>query len=249
MGRIETRFGSDTARNVPRTVYQCGTCVGIPASGSVGSNGALTLTTAHEIVYPIVWLYFPTGAVYAGSVAGFYFVVMSSTSVGVIYNNIYIPGTNLPMNIPSAPTPIVAAGPGGYTQSTAEITLHSWVIPGGLLGKNGIHSFNLNSHHYNSAGSKILRSYLVNDDLGGGATLTTTAQGYYMGAFANAGSLAKQIAMYNTSPGTTATSPSNTRTTANVDTSVSASFKITCSLAVATDYMIITLCAGIVIPN
>jgi hypothetical protein len=97
----------------------------------MAANGAVTLGTALSAIYSFgLWLYFPSGAVYAGSAAGLYWCVMSSTTVGTVYNNIHIPGTNSP-DPPTSPTAVVAAGPGAYTGATSEITVWSYTMPRG----------------------------------------------------------------------------------------------------------------------
>src|SRR3972149_1966878 len=128
----------------------------IPSSGSMAANGAVTLTTALPNTYPDIYLYFPTNKVYAGSVAGFYYVVMNSTTAGTLYNNTYAPETNEPV-IPASPTPIVAAGPGAYTQSTSEITAVSVNIVGGAMGKNGIVKQEATVFALNNANSKTVK--------------------------------------------------------------------------------------------
>ena len=140
------------------TVLTGGTPSGIPSSGSVAANGALTVTTAFLETYSDgVWLFFPAGAVYAGSVAGLYWVVMSSTTLGTVYNNVLsLPGNDHP---PATLTPIVAAGPGAYTQVVAtDITVRSVVMPGDTMGEDGMLTFKSLLRHNDSAGSKTWRA-------------------------------------------------------------------------------------------
>jgi len=118
---------------------------GVAPSGSVGNNGALTLGTALDYVYgptgisPGIWLYFPTGAVYAGSLAGSYWCVMTSTTLGTIYNNILpIPGEDFP---PTTPYPVIATGPGAYTGVTTEVPVKALTIFANSVGEFG----NMNS--------------------------------------------------------------------------------------------------------
>ena len=54
--------------------YQSGLPIIMPSSGSIGTNGALTLNTALPQIYANCYMYFPVGAVFAGSAAGLYFV-------------------------------------------------------------------------------------------------------------------------------------------------------------------------------
>lgn len=133
-----------------------------PTSGTVGANGALSGIVALTGIYQC-WMYFPAGAVYSGSVAGMYYVAMSSTTAGTIYNNIltngipYIPGVG---NNPAL-VPIVAAGPGAYTQTTSFpfINMLSITIPGGSLGLNGQIKITYQGRCANNANAKGLLAY------------------------------------------------------------------------------------------
>jgi len=116
----------------------------LPSSGSVGNNGALTLTTALPETYPNCYMWFEAGVVYAGSVAGMYYVEMVSTTQGIIY-------AEMLDGLPTAhenPTALVTTGPGAYTQifgtSAATNSIKILAIPfaGGSLGKQGNLLFN-----------------------------------------------------------------------------------------------------------
>ena len=113
---------------------------GIPSSGSVGNNGALTLTTAFPRIFSRgIYLYFPAGAISSGSAAGLYWTVMSSTTAGTIYNNLYSPSsTTVPSSVAS-PTAFSTTGPGAYTQTiNTNISLASFNIQGNLMGARGV---------------------------------------------------------------------------------------------------------------
>lgn len=56
---------------------------GIAPSGTVAADGTITLGTALPIAFPQIMLYLPAGAISGGS-AGFYFVEMSSSTLGVV---------------------------------------------------------------------------------------------------------------------------------------------------------------------
>jgi hypothetical protein len=135
----------------PITVYKSGLLIGIAGSGSIGNNGALTLTTALSTTYSGgLYLYFPANAISAGSAAGFYWTVMSSTTAGTVFNNVYTPGSN-PVR-PASNTAFSTTGPGAYTGSTAEITAISTTIPANCMVVTSVLGIN-----NNSAGSKNYR--------------------------------------------------------------------------------------------
>ena len=102
----------------------------MPSSGSIGNNGALSGLTAFAITLPPCYMYFPVNTIAAGVAAGLYYVVMSSTTAGTIYNNTYTSG--IP-TIPASPTAFSTTGPGAYTQSTSETTVLTWTLPGATL--------------------------------------------------------------------------------------------------------------------
>jgi hypothetical protein len=117
------------------TFFQNGIAMIHPSSGSIGDNGALTLTTALPRIYANCYMYFPADKIAVGVPAGAYFVQMTSTTVGTIFNNTYTSGKP---TIPTSPTAFATTGPGAYTQTTgSDITLLSFTLPGGAMGKNG----------------------------------------------------------------------------------------------------------------
>lgn len=124
---------------VPRTLLASGIAIGRPPSGTVGANGDLDLDTSTTIGgYALskgAYLHFPTGALYSGSVAGFYWTVMTDGTNGTVYDNRL--GSKYPTEAPSPLVPIVSDAIGTYTPSTSRLDLPSLIIPGGLMGKNG----------------------------------------------------------------------------------------------------------------
>jgi hypothetical protein len=148
------------------TLAQTNVPAGNAPSGTMAANGAVTLGTALPYIMPSLFLYFPAGAVFAGSAAGFYYCQMSSTTVGVVYNNLMgvIPVT------PANPTPIVAAGPGAYTGVTTALTVFSCQVPANTLLPNGQLRVNYGAVYTNSAGNKTLARTL------GGNTLATSTR-------------------------------------------------------------------------
>lgn len=109
----------------------------IAPTGTMANNGAITLGTAAPTIYSNAFIFLPAGAIAAGvpAAAAWLFCQMSSTTVGVVFNNTYTSG--LP-TIPSSPTAFVTTGPGAYTGVTSAVQGPTITIPGGLLGINGI---------------------------------------------------------------------------------------------------------------
>ncbi len=114
-------------------LYQVGLPVGLPPSGTLASNGALTLGTALDQIYPSIYFYMPAG-VFTGSAAGMYYASCSSTTVCTLYQNQYTSG------VPNVPTNLIpiTTGAGAYTQTTATyITVMSFTMPAGVMGTTG----------------------------------------------------------------------------------------------------------------
>jgi hypothetical protein len=117
------------------TWYSAAIPIGVPSSGSIGDNGALTVDTPFPSSYSAAYLFFPTNAIFAGSAAGLYYTKMQTTQTGTIFNDILVPG-NVPIVL-TKPTPIVATGPGAYAQIGDIIPLLTIEMEGNSIGING----------------------------------------------------------------------------------------------------------------
>jgi len=212
----------------------------LPSSGSVGANGALTLTTNVSLSGGYTWgcyMYFPAGACYSGSVAGLYYVVMSSINAGTIYNNIYTTGTPA---VPASPTAIVDAGPGAYTQTTGQVALMSQTIPANAMGRNGLLMCDPGFLFPNNGNNKTVSLYF-GASVVYGKTRTISTTEVPLIDIRNAGVTNRQVSKFaqGAGPGTSLTS-GVTRTA--IDTTAAVSLEFRAQLAVATDY--IELIAG-----
>ena len=213
---------------------------GVPSSGSIGNNGALTGLTAFPVTYPDMFLYFPAGAIAAsgpGSAAGMYYVQMSSATAGTIFNNQPVAGAPA---IPASPTPFVTTGPGAYTQTTgSQLTVLSSTIAAAALGANGELRTLISTSTAATAGAKnafaALGGVSVWQYTIGGASSAACEAGFHM---QNCGKFNRQFstpATVNFTQG--AVGVNGTRST--VDTSVAQPFALTIQLATATDYAVI----------
>jgi hypothetical protein len=201
----------------------------LPSSGSIGNNGSLTLTTALDTTYANAYMYFPANAIAAGVAAGLYFVQMSSTTVGTIYNNTYTSGKQ---SIPSSPTAFVTTGPGAYTQTTgADINLILTTLPGSSLGSNGSLFVFPQEVVSSSANNKIFRlkldSTTTNTHLG-----TTIGQSSSPMVVRNKGVQNRNVSNNATGFTTGGTGPVHT----TLDTSSDITLTLTANLANASDY-------------
>lgn len=120
--------------------------VGLAPTGTMANNGAVTLGTALNTTYAACYLYYPAGAVAAGvpASADFLYTVMSSTTVGQVFNNSM--SANLDTNgmptAPASPTAFATTGPGAFTGTTGSaITLYTLTVPAAAMGTNGLYRY------------------------------------------------------------------------------------------------------------
>jgi len=228
----------------PIILAQSGVPICIAPTGTMAANGAVTLGTALGSALTALWMYFPSGAVFSGSAAGFYFTAMSNTTVGTVYTNTYTPGTNS-YDIPASPTAVSAAGPGAYTGVTSEVTAVSLVLPGGLMGKNGSLSAVILTDINSNANAKSYALKFGNTTIKNVSLANTNASQQFI-QVTNRGAAAKQVGFTpaQTSGFATATSPLVYSTE---DTSANVTVVVTLTHTAATDY--VTLSAHTIIVN
>lgn len=231
-----TAFANPTVAGVGQNsgsflLFQFTVPVGIACTGTVGANGALTLGTALISTYNIgLYLYFPAGAVFSGSAAGFYFCTMSSTTAGTIFNNVM---GALPV-VPTSPIAVVDAGPGAYTGVTSAIDAVTYSIPGKSIGKNGSLIYNYETSNNNSVNNKSYTT-LLGGTIFIGATRTTSTHENFTSRMRNIGSESRQSLFAATE---SSTSTSTVFVNGSVDTTAAQNFVMRCQLANATDNML-----------
>ncbi len=209
---------------------------GIPmikvSSGSIGNNGALTAITALPLTYASCYLYLPAAAISAGSTAGWYYAVMSSTTAGTIYNNTYTTGVP---SVPSSPTAFATTGPGAFTGDTTEQGA-SITLPGNALGANGgfevWHTYSMTS----SANNKTCR---VRWDGSSGTqfaqpVLTTSVSENYITRVYNRGATNKQV-VFATAAGTPVGASNGSPVTGAIDSTADTTIFISVHNANAAD--------------
>lgn len=161
---------------------------GIPfvlTSGSMGNNGALTLTTAVATAYPNAYVYMPAGAISAGSTAGWYYAVFSTTTAATVYNNTYTSGTP---TIPGSPTAFSTTGPGAFTFSTgSSYTGVTATLAANTLGINGSVELIWTATANNSANAKYARALFGGQTPAGATAFTTQGSGRWNATVQNRG--------------------------------------------------------------
>lgn len=237
---------SDKPLSLGANALSTGMAMVLPSSGSVAANGALTLTTAVPLSGGYSWgcyMYFPAGAVFAGSEAGLYFVIMSSNNAGTIYNNRYLGGRP---QVPNGLIPITAAGPGAYSQTLSPVDLTTLVIPGGTLGKDG---FLLHSPSWvfpNNANNKIISTVLGASNIYA-KTRTTATQECPLVDIRNRGVVNRQVSTWANAGGPAVSGTSGIVNTA-IDTSADTPLITRGQLAVATDFIILESQSVVIYP-
>lgn len=205
--------------------------IGRPSSGSIANNGALTLTTALQTTYSQgAYMYFPANSIAAGVAAGLYWVVMSSTTLGTIYNNTYTSGTP---TAPTSLTPFVTTGPGAYTQTVGEVTLLLGTMPGGSMGKNGVLEVGLLALCNNSAGTKSV-SFKIDSVTYLTSTLSTVQYSWIIRSVMNCNSEAIQVSQSLGASTYVSSASAPIRSTLN--TAVDQSLFVTLACNTATDF-------------
>jgi len=208
----------------------------LPSSGSIANNGALTLTTALPRTFPKAWMYFPINSISASTPAGVYYVEMTSTTVGVIYNNL-LAGSGV-VQTPASKVPFVTTGPGAYTQTTGQdLAIQRTTIKGRALGANGGIFTKYIAETPNNANSKNAKVFFGNAQFSTNA-MTSIVANSFESVIQNAGLTNSQVGSINNSSGYNGATLSPI--TGTIDTTADWDHEIRANIAVATDYLIIS---------
>lgn len=203
------------------------------SSGSVGRDGALSGLTALNTIYGWSYCYFPSGAVYATSPAGWYLTNLTSTTAGTIYANRYTTGQP---QLPATNTPIVSQATGAYTQTTGiDIIGPTANLGGGSLGRHGVLPWERVVCNNSSAGAKTTSIYV--DSVAIESNTNTTSQFWGGGGvMRNRGLESKNVSLSSQSG---EKGVGSTIIYSTVDTTVTQPVSQTLKLAVATDYLVL----------
>lgn len=110
-------------------------------SGSMANNGAVTFTTSIGVTYANAYVLLPAGAIAAGvpASADYYYVQMSSGTVGTVFNNTLSANVDSfgGPTIPASPTAFVTTGPGAFAAATTATTMLTFVLPASTIGATG----------------------------------------------------------------------------------------------------------------
>jgi hypothetical protein len=195
VGAVTTTCKTTNGNKIPWVLAQTGIPIGIVSSGTMGNNGALSgITAISGIGQYGVYYYFPAGAIFSGSAAGFYWTVSSGTTTGTVYNNTY-GGSGQPAYV-SSPTAFSTTGPGAYTGFTGSLNIVSVSLPGNSLGVNGELQLTMSTASTSNSDAKVI-SWSVGGAGGPSMTVTSTGSSGGFWRFANMGTTGKNVATGN----------------------------------------------------
>jgi hypothetical protein len=205
----------------------------LPASGTVNNtSGNITTGTAFDYVIGPSYTFFPLGALYTNSPAGWYYMVWTAATIGTVYADMYTAGVPA---IPDTPTPLTTVA-GAYTQATGfDVFGPTYSIPPQYMGKNGFIEWNRVINNNNSAGAKTYNVYF-GGQLAQGAAQTTNPKAAAQGTVKNRGRANAQISA-NAAFGDNGNASTLPKLTVN--TQLVSTFSFAVQLATATDYAIL----------
>lgn len=203
------------------------------ANGNITSTtGNITTGTAFDYVIGPSYTYFPAGALFASSPAGWYYVNWTAATLGVVYADTYTNGVPVIPAYPQPLTTVIAA----YTQVTGfDAVGPNYTIPGGSLGPNGVIEWRRIINNNNSAGQKIYNTYF-GGSVFQGTTQTTNPKAAGAGSVANRGTELRQVAA-NAAHGDSGNASTLPKLT--IDTRSDQVFSFSLQLATATDFAMI----------
>ena len=219
-----------------------GTAGGGSNQFTMGNNGALSTLQTLPTTYLLGgWIYMPAGAIFtagAGSAAGEYWFVGSSTTAGQVFNNQYTSGNPAP---PAVLVPFVTTGPGVVTQTVGTaIDMVSITVPGGCIGPNGsLNTDELCTCNNNANVKTLTHNY---GGLTAGAGMQSTAGRRLVRSFRAMGRADAFKATSGWQPTTDATTTSYIANYPLMDSGLAQTYKITVNMATASDMMVIEFC-------
>ena len=244
VGQGPTAVASNTnlTAGLPVPLWVCG----IPFvlfAGDGGSNGMLFTGTAGNFtmsaavltgfVIPVGYCYLPANAGGLGNAAGWFYFEMSSETAGIVYNNAFSPVVGAIPIVPGVKTPFANPVGGRITQTTADITMLSYPLAAGAIGKNGSLRLSVKRLASATATSKSIKIYADATLIYTSGTTTSSCVDFEA-AIQNTGVSNKQISTRShTVIGQATTSMSSDLS--SFDFSNACTLSITANLAVNTD--------------
>jgi hypothetical protein len=238
---LARRTGADTWALDTNSYVRNLLVVGIPyikaPSGTIATNGVVTLGTALPTTYDMgAWVYFPAGAVVSG-LAGLYWVVFSSTTVGQVYTNFI--DSSVPFNPTTRPSGTLTTAVGSnaaFTGVTGAVNMIHFDVPAGTINDNSQLVINEEFSYNLTAGSKQAGRFVGASTL---AISTRTSAGGHESATSRLRfrGVKNNAFYYSSSEHNFAAATAYTRVTADHTNTIT--YRWTLNTAVATDHMVI----------
>jgi len=158
----------------------------VPQTGTVTAIGSVITITGGILAFTNgVWLYINATS---GLTAGWYFAIMSSTTVGVLYGT-----AQTTINDSPSATPTTIPGDSAYTGEINEVTAYNWALPAGILGATGAVDADYRSARTTGGATATATNFKLGTTTFSTVNLTTTTlSARSMGGFKNL-SAAQQI--------------------------------------------------------
>jgi hypothetical protein len=124
----------------------------IAPTGSMGDNGVLTSGTVNPLVFLKTFTWFPTGAIFTASPAGWYYTVWTTTTAATVYQETW-GGASVP-TIPTTPTAWAVTGPGAFTGPTTNASYALLPMPAASV--RSMFEVRMKFHQTNNANVKTV---------------------------------------------------------------------------------------------
>lgn len=142
-----------TKEYVETLVLSSGLPLIVPPAMTIQTNGAFQLNTPLSLRIRKGYAYYKANAFYPGAPAGMYYVEMSDTANGLVYQNMVVDGEELEPLVKIPFTQI--SGVINYEPLLSGVDLSSRTIPAGFLGDRGRLKGNILGALSNSAGKIV----------------------------------------------------------------------------------------------
>lgn len=228
-------------------VFQTSLPMIMAPSGTGSTAGAITLGTAGPTGFwgGSCYLYLPASCLGGNAnTAGWYYALLTSTTVGTVYNNTY--ATGLPF-IPGSAVLTAFAGAGSaYTGVTSAQAALTWTLPGNSMGANGILEISGVIGFNGSANNKTVTIKIGSTTIFSLVEATSTVKAYqFLIQVGNMNATNAQMVQNTGTPG--ASTVANTYSA--IDTTQNQTVTVNVTNATATDWTAIESFSAVVTPG
>lgn len=225
------------ALSVPYVLSKSSITFVVPATGTMGNNGALTVGTALPSAYAHAFFFMPAGSVAAGvpAAATWLYTECTTTTACINYNNAYTSGT------PSIPSKVAfsTTGPGAYTGDTTDRVGPLITVPAGAMTANAVLRMSTGWSATNNADLKTATIKVGATAIIPGMTLASTLAVEAQHTLRNQGVVNSQVGVPNAATFFGITSATSARIFTSIDFSSSQNLSVVIGHGTATDNAIL----------